>query len=246
MSSSPLVVTVLAASGGLGSSTLALATGRRLGATGAPAVVVDLDPERGGLDVTAGIEHLPGRRWPALAAVRGSVAGETLLASLPHEDGCALLAGGGPGQGRPPAGAVRDVVSALVGSGRRVVLDCPATSPFLPDVLTWTTHGVLLVGLRTRALADADALVHRLLDDLGPATDADLRLVTRGGRPDAAVLDDVVDHLGLGHLHHLPDDPRVARDAERGLWPGTGRDAVRAAADRVVDLVDAARVRSAS
>ena len=66
----------------------------------------------------------------------------------------------------------------------------------------------------------------------------DLRLVTRGGRARAEVLDDVVAHLGLAHLHHLLDDVRVPRDAERGVFPGVARDAVRRCADVVVGAVD--------
>ncbi len=58
--------------------------------------------------------------------------------------------------------------------------------------------------------------------------------MTRGGRAGAEVLDDVAVHLGLRHLHHLRDDDGVARDAERGLFPGVARDAVRRCADDVV------------
>ena len=77
-----------------------------------------------------------------------------------------------------------------------------------------------------------------------PATAPDLRLVTRGGRAGADVVDEVVAHLGVAHLHHLADDPHVPRDAERGLFPGTGRDAVRRCADAVVAAVDAVAVAS--
>ena len=98
---------------------------------------------------------------------------------------------------------------------------------------------VLLAGLRTRALADADAAVSRLLDGPDvPGVAPDLRLVTRGARAGPDVVDEVVAHLGIAHLHHLPDDPHVPRDAERGLFPGTGRDAVRRCADAVVAAVD--------
>ncbi|MBM6404586.1 pilus assembly protein FlpE [Phycicoccus sp. CSK15P-2] len=236
MSTAPTVVAVVGASGGLGASTLALAVGRRLAASGPPAVVADLDVLRGGLDVTAGVDHVPGRRWAALAAVRGEVPSGLLVPSLPAEDGCALLSAGGPGPSSVPDPAVRDVLASLRASGHRLVVDVPGASPVLGEVLALATHALVLTGLRTRALADADALVERLAA-LGAA--ADLRLVTRGPRPSAAVLDDVEAHLGLAHLHHLGDDVQVVRDAERGLWPGTGRDAVRRCADRVVELVDA-------
>lgn len=235
---SPLVIAVAGASGGLGTSTLAVAVGRRLAATGPPSVVVDLDLGGGGLDVTAGIEHLPGTRWPSLADVRGRVDPEAVLSSVPGEDGCRVLSTGGPAHGPVPVRAVEDVVASLLTGRGPVVLDVPPRGP-LPDALVAARPVVLLLtSLRTRGLADADARLEDVVA-AGEASGAppDVRLVTRGPRPAADVLDDVVAHLGIAHLAHLADDPRVARDAERGLWPGTGRDAVRAAAAVAADLL---------
>ena len=238
MPSAPSVIAVTGASGGLGASTLALAIGRRLAATGPPSVVVDLDLLRGGLEVTAGVEHLPGRRWGDLVHVRGRVSTESLVPLLPHEDGCHVLSARGGAPPGIPEAAARDVVTSLAAGPARLVIDLPSSSPLLPAVLALGPVVVLLVALRTRALADADAATARLLDvPAPPSAEADLRLVTRGARASADVLDDVVDHLGIAHLHHLPDDPHVPRDAERGLFPGTGRDAVRRCADAVVDVV---------
>lgn len=236
MSSPPSVLAVIGASGGLGASTLALAVGRRLAAHGPPATVVDLDLTRGGLDVSAGVEHVAGRRWGSLASVRGPVPPDLVLGSLPAEAGCRVLSAGGAQPQEVPAAAVGDVLDSLAGAGGPVVLDLPAASTLLPLVLRHAPFVVVLSGLRTRALADADALVDRVTAHAedGPAP-PDLRLVTRGMRPSAAVLDDVVAHLGVAHLHHLPDDPRVGRDAERGSWPGTSGDAVRRCADSVVE-----------
>ncbi len=232
------LVAVIGAAGGLGASTLALAVGRRLSAAGPPVTVVDLDLTRGGLDVTAGVEHLPGRRWASLAAVRGRVPPELLLGSLPVEDGCRVLSAGGPGPGGVPVEAVGDVLDSVLEAGDPVVLDLPSTSPTLSAVLHGGPLVVVLVGLRTRGLADADALVDRLLGVAeGASVPPDLRFVTRGARPTAGVLDDVVAHLGIAHLHHLGDDPRVVRDAERGLWPGSSGDAVRGCAERVVEVL---------
>ncbi|MGG5259730.1 hypothetical protein [Phycicoccus avicenniae] len=232
------IVAVVGASGGLGASTLALAVGRRLAASGPAATVVDLDLTRGGLDVTAGVEHLTGRRWRSLVEVRGPVPPPLLLPALPVEDGCRVLSAGSP-QPEVPTSAVADVLDSLVAAGDPVVLDLPGPSALLPQVLAHAPLVVLLTGLRTRALADCDALVDRLTADdeaAGPAGPPDLRLVTRGPRPSAGVLDDVVAHLGVTHLHHLPDDPHVGRQAERGVWPGSGTDAVRRCADRVVEV----------
>jgi len=240
MTTTPSLTAVVGASGGLGASTLALAVGRRLAATGPPAVVVDLDLLRGGLEVTAGVEHLPGRRWDDLRHVQGRVPADGLVSVLPGEEGCAVLSARGGAPPGVPEPAARDVVDSLSQGSARVVLDLPLSSPVLPGVLSSGALVVLVIGLRTRALADADAAVSRLLDAPGaPEVAPDLRLVTRGGRAGSDVVDEVVAHLGIAHLHHLPDDPHVPRDAERGLFPGTARDAVRRCADVVVAAVDA-------
>ena len=235
----PRVTAVVGASGGLGASTLALAVGRRLAATGPPSVVLDLDLLRGGLEVTAGVEHLPGRRWHDLRHVRGRVPPEALVPVLPGEEGCGVLSARGGAPPGVPDAAARDVVASLAAGPARLVLDVPLSSPVLPSILASGPLVVLLVGLRTRALADADAAVSHLLDGpLASAGEPDLRLVTRGGRAGTDVVDEVVAHLGVAHLHHLPDDPQVPRDAERGLFPGTGRDAVRRCADAVAAVID--------
>jgi hypothetical protein len=244
-----LLTAVVGASGGLGASTLALAVGRRLAATGPPSVVVDLDLLRGGLEVTAGIEHLPGRRWDDLRHARGRLSPDALLPVLPAEEGCAVLSARGGAPPGVPAEAALDVVASLLTGPARVVLDLPLGSPLLTDVTASGALVVLLAGVRTRALADADAAVSRLLDDAGepgaaPPGRLDVRLVTRGRRAGADVVDEVVAHLGVAHLHHLADDTHVPRDAERGVFPGTGRDAVRRCADAVVAAVDSLAVAS--
>ena len=239
MSAAPAVIAVVGASGGLGASTLALAVGRRLAATGPASVVVDLDLSRGGLEVTAGVEHLPGRRWDDLRQVRGLLPTGALPDGLPSEGGVHVLsARGGAAVGVPDA-AVLAVLSAVAAGSPRLVVDLPPWSPAVPAVLALSPVVVMLSGLRTRALADADAVVALLLEraELHGAP-IDLRLITRGPRAPAEVLDDVVAHLGIAHLCHLGDDPRVPRDAERGLFPGIGRDEVRRCANSVVAVVE--------
>ncbi|MGL5908667.1 MAG: hypothetical protein ACRCZP_01615, partial [Phycicoccus sp.] len=233
----PLVL--IGASGGLGTTSLALATGRRLAASGPPAVVVDLDLHGGGLDVAAGVEHLPGRRWPAFAGSRGRVDAGAALRSLPAEGGCHLLSSRGAAARQVDDDAVCDVLESLRTGPARVVVDLPRGSRLVPAVVRGGARIVVVGGLRTRALADAGVLLDRLDDEAATGSAPDVWLVTRGGRPNGDVLADVAEHLGVVHVHHLSDDARVVRDAERGSWPGTGRDAVRRAADTLVEAYDA-------
>ncbi|MGL5816680.1 MAG: hypothetical protein ACRCYR_03885 [Phycicoccus sp.] len=233
----PLVL--VGASGGLGTTSLALATGRRLAATGPPAVVVDLDLDGGGLDVAAGVEHLPGRRWRAFAGSRGRVDAGAVLRSLPAEGGCHVLSVEGTSPEQIDDEAMRDVLGSLCTGPARVVVDMPRGSRLLREVTNAGACVVVVGGLRTRALADTGALLGRLFDEAAVGPTPGAWLVTRGGRPDGDVLADVAEHLGVVHVHHLGDDARVVRDAERGLWPGTGRDAVRHAAEVLVEEYDA-------
>lgn len=109
----PGLVLVCGVSGGVGASTLvgvlALEMARRTGT----AVLVDGDLTGGGLDVTVGVEHLEGPRWPDLAQVRGEVDGAALLRLLPGTDGCRVLAADGRRSGDPLG---RFVATAAVGA----------------------------------------------------------------------------------------------------------------------------------
>ncbi len=243
--SRPPLLAVAGASGGLGASTLALAVGRCLARAGPPVVVADLDLTGGGLEVTAGVEHLPGRRWHDLREVRGRVPADRLLGHLPGEAGCLVLSGLGGARPEVPADVVLEVIDSLTAGGVPLVLDLPVRTPLLPEVLRRAPVVVLVVALRTRGLADAEACVERVLAAAPPtATGAVAHLVTRGGRASTDVLDDVVAHLGVPHLHHVRDDPGVARAGERGLFPGVAHDAVRACAEAVVAALDDVAVAS--
>ncbi|WP_392543267.1 pilus assembly protein FlpE [Oryzobacter telluris] len=241
----PTLLAVSGASGGLGASTLALALGRCLARAGPPVVVADLDLAGGGLEVTAGVEHLPGRRWDDLREVRGRVPAARLLATLPGEAGCHVLSGLGGARPEVAPEVVLEVVDSLLAGGVSVVLDLPVRGPLLADVMARAPVLVVVTALRTRGLADAEACVERALA-VAPESRADpvLLLVTRGGRATTDVLDDVVAHLGVPHVHHVRDDPAVARGGERGAFPGVSRDAVRACAEAVVAALPGIAVAS--
>ena len=152
--SSPLVVT--GASGGLGSSTLAAALA---GAWSKRApLLVDLDLTGGGIDVTCGIDHVEGLRWPDLKAVRGVVDPDLLVRSLPASRGCAVLSAGAsrvePALGPPPREAIDDVLETVARASTPLIVDLPRWQYWPPDLVlhTW----ILLTGTRTRELADLD------------------------------------------------------------------------------------------
>lgn len=223
----PLVI-VLGASGGLGASTWSAALARRLSLHLGTCLLVDGDLRGGGLDVTCGIEHVPGLRWPDLARLRGRTPCERLLAALPHGE-VPVLSAGGDGSSVAPA-VVADVLASVRGSVP-VVLDLPARSPMEADLLAEAAAVHVMTGMSARQLADA-AVTLSALGSSHPG------LVTRSDGAVPPDLDEVLGELGVVHLAHVRTDPRVRRDGERGEWPG-GRGSLRDTVDRVaVDLAD--------
>ncbi len=124
----------------------------------APTVGVDGAPERRRLDVTACLEHLPGLRWPDLAAAQGELDGAALLRALPAEGTTRVLAGRGRG-----APATTWSSAAVAGLGAV----CGVTVVDLGCSLRWAEqlHGccVVVAGTSARHLADATALAARLV-----------------------------------------------------------------------------------
>lgn len=224
--SSGRVVGVLGASGGLGASTLAVAlavvTARDSGLRGhVPAVAVDGAVGRGGLDVTACVEHVPGLRWSDLAGARGEVSGPDLADELPLAGGARVLSAV-PGGPQPPPGVVASVLAALRSASGLVVLDLPP-SDGVPELVGACDVVLLLAGPTPRHLSDAVAARSALeaAAQSGSAS-GDTRLVLRGGST-GELATAVAAHLEVPLAAHWRDDGRVARDADRGQVPAMSR-----------------------
>ena len=224
---------VLGASGGVGASTLAAALAWRAGRHG-EAVLVDGHLGGGGIDVTAGVEHLPGLRWGDLADLRGAAG--AVRDELPEDRGVRVLAAGrgAAPQRRPvPDRSVLDVVDALALAGT-LVLDLPRDGSLRERLVERCSLVLVVAALHVRGLADADAAVEALLDLTEAPTAAEVALVTRGPRARAELAEVVEQHLGIPHLAHLADEDRVARAAERGEWPGERHTRLGETADRLL------------
>lgn len=230
MQSARTVVGVLGASGGLGASTLSVALGGRSSRQGHRTVVVDGHLGRGGLDVTACIEHVPGLRWADLADAQGPLDGRRLRDALPRLEDLSVLSAGPPGSQAPPAAVVESVVDALGSCCDVVVVDLPSGSE-LPTWLARCTSAVVLLALSARALADADAACR--------ATASAVRgtwLAVRAQPRQGALVERVVAHLDLPLAAQIPSLPELAVEAARGRAPGDrDRDRLSIAADRIVE-----------
>ncbi len=229
------VIGVLGASGGVGASTLAATLAWRAGRRG-QTVLVDGHLGGGGIDVTAGVEHLPGLRWGDLAELRGRADG--VLAELPEDRGVRVLAAGrgsAPQRRSVPDRAVLDVVDT-VAAAATVVLDLPRGGSLCERLVERCGVVLVVAGLHVRALADLDAAVEVLLD-VPETAPAEIALVTRGPRAGAGLAEVVEGQLGLPHLAHVADETGVARAAERGEWPGERHTRLRDTVDGLLDVV---------
>ena len=203
------VMGVIGASGGLGVSTLAVALAVRAGPRVGATVAIDGAPDGGALDVTACLEHLPGLRWPDLAAAQGALDGAALLRALPSEATTRVLSGGYPGLSDDVVGAAVAALARVCGVAV-VDLGC---SLWLANRCT---ELVVVVGTSSRHLADAMTLAE-VVHELGrPAV-----LVVRTGRGDPVGPEEVAVHLDLPLVGTLRDDSRIAADADRGRTPGS-------------------------
>jgi secretion/DNA translocation related CpaE-like protein len=202
--------------GGAGASTVAAA----VALAAAPEVLlVDADPWGAGLDLLLGAEHADGLRWPELTGLRGRVAGDALLASLPEVAGVHVLAAsrGVPVPVLPEA--VTAVVEGVRAGGRPVVVDLArgAGEAVSEAVLADADLPVLVVPARLRAATAA-----RLLIETPGSPWTAAGLVVRPV-PGGLSTEEVADVAGRPVLGELPHDRSVVARGERGEPPSVGR-----------------------
>jgi secretion/DNA translocation related CpaE-like protein len=151
------LIAVGGSSGGAGASTVATA----LAVAATPgSLLVDGDAGGGGLDLLLGTERAEGLRWPELVGLRGRVAGDALLASLPESDGVHVLAASRAQAVPVPPEALLAVALAGRSNGTPVVVDLPRGDPALTEpVLAEADLAVLVVPGRVRAASAARLLL---------------------------------------------------------------------------------------
>jgi hypothetical protein len=244
------VIAVIAASGGVGASSLAAALAVRAAAAGRSCVAVDLDRLAGRLDVVLGAEQVAGWRWPDLAEVHGVVDGLGLADHLPTSFGVPVLAGGdgwGADPGPPWLEIVPDVVSGLVAAHEVTVLDVPRDAGVLAAVAALVDAVVVVIGTDVVQLGSATRAVpgvRRVVDAVrrpreawadDPLAPIEPWAVLRGARVEPDLEDLVMDELDVPVVATVGDDRRLAGELADGLPPGArGRGDLVRAADRVL------------
>ena len=232
-----VVVALVGGAGGVGTSTLAAALAVAGARAGLRTLLVDTDPDGGGIDVLLGAEHLPGWRWSRFAAARGHLGDVT--AQLPHCDGVDVLA---VDRGvRPDLVLGPEQLAAVLGSAAResdlTVVDLPRhLDPAHDEVLRRAGRVLLLVRADVRGVAAADRAARSLATRCRV-----LEVVARTGPGRTLEPGLVADALDLPLAGTLPEDPTVRPAAERGEPPGrSARSSLARLCGRLLDEADGA------
>ncbi len=222
------IVAVVGGCGGAGASMFAVA----LAQAAADALLLDLDPWSGGIDLLVGGEDTPGLRWPDLALEGGRLNWTAVREALPRSRGVSILSGTRRGY-EVDAAAVGAVIDAGRRGGVTVVCDLPRRLTDATRVAI-DTAGLVAVVSRcdVRACAATGAFVPMLA-----AINPNLGLVVRGPSPGGLRAAEVADIAGLPLLASVRAQPQLAHQVEhRGLRPGP-RSPLAVAARRVLAVL---------
>jgi len=224
------VVAVIGGRGGAGASLFAVA----LALAAADALLVDLDPWGGGIDLLLGGESAPGVRWPDLALQGGRLNWSAVREALPRHRGISVLSGTRRGYEVDAA-----PVDAVVDAGRRggvtVVCDLPRRLTEAAQTGLDTADLVVLVSPCDVRSCAATAALAPLLAGINP----NLGLVVRGPSPGGLRAPEVADIAGLPLLASMRAEPRLAEQLERGGLRLRRGSALAAAAGRVLGVLPA-------
>jgi secretion/DNA translocation related CpaE-like protein len=208
---------VMGGCGGAGASILAAALSLTAGRMGLPAVLLDADPLGGGIELAVGSEHVPGLRWPEVAATKGRVSGAAFRAALPCVGELAVLSFGRTGPHHVEPDVMATMVRAAQHGARLVVIDFPRRlDDAATDALTRCDLLLLVVTAELRSVASAQAMLPMLR-----SLCADVRLVVRTIRGSGISGQPAADTLDLPLVATLPTTYGVARAVNDGLGPGS-------------------------
>lgn len=168
------VVAVIGGRGGAGASLFAVA----LAQAAADALLVDLDPWAGGIDLLVGGETAPGLRWPDLALQGGRLNWSAVRAALPRPRGISVLSGTRRGY-ELDAGPVDAVIDAGRRGGVTVVCDLPRRLTDATQAALDAADLVVLVSPCDVRACAAAATMAPVLTAINP----NLGLVVRGPSP---------------------------------------------------------------
>ncbi|CAB4940637.1 unannotated protein [freshwater metagenome] len=208
------VVGVVGGAGGAGASVIAASAAVVAARLGLDVILIDADPDGGGVDLLLGAEEAPGARWCDFAGVTSVLAPDTLRAALPSAHGFDVLSVDRDSADPLPQEAVSAVVDSAVSAYDLVVLDLPRGRPEVLENLCSRCDVVLLVV--TPDVRGASAAQRRLA---GLRALAPIRLVVRH-RPGAQIdPDQLATWLDLEVAAEIAHDSRLSAAIDRGDPP---------------------------
>lgn len=206
------VLVVTGARGGVGASVLACGLGVSAARQGLATLLIDADPQGGGLDMVLGWEGVDGLRWPDLTDLTGPFDAERLRSRLPERDGLAILSFDHERIADLPPRTLAAVLDAARTCHDLVVIDAPRhTEDWLPAVVGRGDALAIVVPGEVRAAAAARQLIARCADNRDQ-----LRLIFRGPSPGRLTAADIAEVVGIPVAAELHTDPRLSTAAEIG------------------------------
>jgi secretion/DNA translocation related CpaE-like protein len=230
------VVAVIGGRGGAGASIFSAALALAAG----DALLVDVDPWGGGVDLVLGIELQPGLRWPDVAVENGRLSLAAVRDALPCHQGVCVLSG--TRRGVDIAG---ESLLAVVDAGRRggatVVCDLSRNMSEAAEAALDAANLVVVVGAcDVRSCASSASLASALL-----GINPNIGLVARGPSPGGLRAAEVARAAGLPLLAAMRPEPNLPGRLERGGLRLRRRSPLAVAARRVLGVLDRHPVEAA-
>jgi secretion/DNA translocation related CpaE-like protein len=222
------VIAVTAGRGGGGASVFAAALAQRAG----EALLVDLDPCGGGVDLLLGVESAPGMRWPEMATASGRLSWAAVREVLPHKGDISMLSCTRNYHEIDPV-AAQAVVDAGRRGGATVICDLPRPlNSAALGVLENTDLVVIVTSCDVRAVA-ATGPVAGVIRAVNP----NLGLVVRGPAPGGLRAAEVVEVTAVPLLAAMRPEPMLAVQLEQGGLRLRRRSPLAVAARKVLDVL---------
>jgi secretion/DNA translocation related CpaE-like protein len=222
------VVAVIGGRGGGGASVFAAA----LALTAETALLVDLDPWSGGIDLLLGCEDAPGLRWPDLAVRGGRLDFSALREALPRRRRISTLSGTRSGYELDP-GPVEAVIDAGRRGGVTVICDVARRLTDACETALQSADLVVVVSPCDVPACAATATIVPVLSTINPNTG----LVARGPSPGGLRAAEVAAVAAVPLLASMKAEPGIAERLERGGLRLRRRSALANAARRVLAVL---------
>ena len=222
------VIAVTAGRGGGGASVFAAALAQRAG----EALLIDLDPCGGGVDLLLGVESAPGLRWPEMATASGRLSWSAVRQVLPNKGDVRMLSCTRVYHEIDP-GAAQAVVDAGRRGGATVICDLPRPlNATALSVLESTDLVVVVTSCDVRAVAATGAIAG-VIRTVNP----NLGLVVRGPAPGGLRAAEVVEVTAVPLLAAMRPEPMLAVQLEQGGLRPRRRSPLDVAARKVLGVL---------